>query len=232
MAENDLFRFDFEGDELHKSLGGGLPKGSIVVIEASPGKGKSILAQRVLYGLLRNKHSVSYVSTELSVQNFFTQMDSLNYAVSNSFLNEDLKFVSVFPLFSQLKESSNLFSHLFHSKKVIDSQVLIIDMLDHVLVDDTVREEEAFELVSQLKKLAAKGKSIMICVDTDMVNRHVYRKLQQVADIHLEMNVKEQYGVTINIILVRRFNGASDNVALEIPFKVRAGIGIVPEIVS
>ena len=68
--EKNVFKINLEGDELHVKLGGGLPKSSIILIEAPAGLGKSVLAQRFTYGALINDVSVSYISSELTVQSF------------------------------------------------------------------------------------------------------------------------------------------------------------------
>jgi len=58
-------------------LGGGFPKGSLIMIDGASGSGKSALCQRFSYGLLDNKNTVTYVSTQLTTQNFIRQMKSL-----------------------------------------------------------------------------------------------------------------------------------------------------------
>jgi archaellum biogenesis ATPase FlaH len=52
-------------DELSMNLGGGLPKNSLMLASGPDGAGKSIFAQRLCYGFLRNKTSVTYISSEL-----------------------------------------------------------------------------------------------------------------------------------------------------------------------
>ena len=52
IATNDLFSLGMgERDRLNKELGGGIPPGSIVLVEGDYGAGKSAMSQRFAYGL-------------------------------------------------------------------------------------------------------------------------------------------------------------------------------------
>jgi flagellar protein FlaH len=46
-----------ERDELNRNLGGGMPVNSLILIEGKDGAGKSIVSQRLCYGLLEHGHT-------------------------------------------------------------------------------------------------------------------------------------------------------------------------------
>src|SRR5690606_28707249 len=77
-------------DEFNRNLGGGIPQGSIILVEGKDGAGKSIIAQRVCFGLLENNISTSYISTELNLIEFIQQMNSMNYRVTEKIIGEEL----------------------------------------------------------------------------------------------------------------------------------------------
>ena len=81
-----------ERDEFHRWFGGGLPKSSICVIEGVEGGGKTIISQRLAYGLLENNYTVTYVSTELTIRDFIFQMASMNYNIVDYLLKKKLNF--------------------------------------------------------------------------------------------------------------------------------------------
>ena len=71
IASNDLFSIGLdERDRLNKELGGGLPPGSIVLMEGDYGAVKSAISQRFTYGLCEEGHTVTVLSTELTVGSF------------------------------------------------------------------------------------------------------------------------------------------------------------------
>lgn len=67
LEEVKLDRFDTGFEELNRVLGGGLAKGSFVLLGGSPGIGKSTLLLQMAGGLAKNKHKVLYISGEESV---------------------------------------------------------------------------------------------------------------------------------------------------------------------
>jgi len=67
MEAVKLDRFDTGYEELNRVLGGGLARGSFVLLGGSPGIGKSTLLLQMAGGLADNKHKVLYISGEESV---------------------------------------------------------------------------------------------------------------------------------------------------------------------
>jgi len=92
-ADNLLSLGMGDRDRLNKELGGGIPRGSIVLIEGDYGAGKSALSQRFSYGLVEEGASATLMSTELTVRGFIDQMHSLEYDVVRPLLNEQLLFL-------------------------------------------------------------------------------------------------------------------------------------------
>ena len=67
LEEIKLDRFNTGFEELNRVLGGGLARGSFVLLGGSPGIGKSTLLLQMAGGLADNKHRVLYISGEESV---------------------------------------------------------------------------------------------------------------------------------------------------------------------
>lgn len=67
LEEIKLDRFNTGFEELNRVLGGGLARGSFVLLGGSPGIGKSTLLLQMAGGLASNKHKVLYISGEESV---------------------------------------------------------------------------------------------------------------------------------------------------------------------
>lgn len=67
LEEMKLDRFDTDLEELNRVLGGGLARGSFVLLGGSPGVGKSTLLLQMAGGLAKHKHKVLYISGEESV---------------------------------------------------------------------------------------------------------------------------------------------------------------------
>ena len=81
-------------DDIDKKLGGGIPIGSLTLIEGQSGFGKSVLSQQFTWGSLWGDHRVVLYTMEGTVSSQVTQMESVGLGVLDFFLLRRLK---VFP---------------------------------------------------------------------------------------------------------------------------------------
>lgn len=230
--EDIVFPFDLDGDELHERLGGGLPKSAIMLIEAENGVGKSVLAQRIVYGVSSHDVSVSYISTELTTQGYVKQMNSLGYKIKQKLFDNKMLFVSSYPSLGEVKYDKNFFYRLLGTPQIFEKDVIVVDTLSNIIIDKEISAEDAFNCIKFLKQITSLGKSIIICVDPGELSGLFLGYLRGVSDIYLTMSVKEQYGSVIKQINVERYNGAVGLVESPIPYKVLAGVGLALEIAS
>ena len=81
--------------ELDKSIGGGIPYRTLMLMEGQSASGKSTLSQQLIWGALTAGENAALYTTEQTVQSFLRQMSSLGEDVSNFFL---LNHLQIFPL--------------------------------------------------------------------------------------------------------------------------------------
>ena len=228
-----MYSFELERDELGRRLGGGIAEGSITLIEGGDGSGKSILAQRMAYGLLMNKVSVTYISTELSLPEFMKQMSSLRYNVLPYLLNGQFRFYAVFPSTAhRLKKKQDLIDRLIKADILFSTDVTIIDSLTMLQPDNGVSDKTAFEFMTKLKKLVVKGKSIVLTVDPDSTDPKLLEPLREVADNYLIMKAEAGAEDIKNVIFVQRWKRTEREVSKIIKFRVEPKFGIVIDISS
>ncbi|SDJ18475.1 flagellar protein FlaH [Halovenus aranensis] len=249
IARNDLYSIGLdERDRLNKELGGGFPPGSIVLIEGDYGAGKSAMSQRFSYGLCEEDHSVTLLSTELTVGSFLEQMHSLNYGMVNHLLDEQILF-----LHADIGESKNSFTdtgsddeddrmdllkRLMEAEVMWDSDVVIIDTFDAILRNDPtfealVRQNEerqaALEIISFFRDVIADGKVIVLTVDPTTLDEEALGPFRSIADVFLELEMVEVGNDVRRQISVLRFAGMGEQVGDTIGYSVRSGTGIVIE---
>ena len=131
--------------EVDEKLGGGIPLGSLCLIEGHSDAGKSVLCQHLSYGTLSTAEAnVAYYTTENSVRSLISQMASLDLHVQDHFLADRFR---IFPLTSRnmmqggklpFRIIINHFSHLPKNFKLIlvDSITLLIAHGDPVATID------------------------------------------------------------------------------------------------
>ena len=130
-------------DRLNKELGGGIPRGSIVLMEGDYGAGKSAISQRMTYGFCEEETTVSMLSTELTVGGFLDQMNSLSYDVVDHLLDERLLFLhadldtgGVLSGEGDDDSRMDLLTRLMDAEVMWTADVVIIDTFDAILRND------------------------------------------------------------------------------------------------
>ncbi|MFP4403308.1 MAG: ATPase domain-containing protein [Candidatus Woesearchaeota archaeon] len=223
---------DLERDELNRNLGGGIPNNSLILIEGKDGAGKSILVQRLSFGLLKHEKSVTYISSELNTTGFIEQMSSLDYDIKFELLDGNLMFIPMFPFLGNTKLRENFLEKLFNTKKIFENEIIIFDTFSFLLVKDNIAPERSFQIINMLKKLNNLNKTIIFCVDPDHLNEKFLTLLRSVADIYFNVEIRTFAGNLIRAINVKRYKRSADYIVDVIPFKVEPGKGLAIEIAS
>lgn len=237
-----VYRITLERDELGDRLGGGLPKGALVIIEGEYGTGKSIIVERFLYGLLKNGARATFVSTELTTLHFIEQMHSLEYGVEEYIFSRSLMFLPVYPVLGFRGKKMDLMDRLLNARKMYETDVVCIDAFSQLVKDWTrslppeVAERTKVERIEDalylFKLLNAKGKTVILTLQPGDIPDDIASALKSAADVYLSTKVDVVGGIVSRSVFVRRFERAEKNVADIIPFRVEPKTGLIVEIKS
>ena len=244
MSRKNLLSLGLDDhDRLNKELGGGIPRGSIVLVEGDYGAGKSAISQRFAYGLSKEGASVTMLSTELTVRGFIDQMHSLSYDVVRPLLNEEVLFLHAdFDTGGTFTEGDGdrmeLLKRLMDAEVMWQPDVVIIDTFDAILRNDPTFEalvrqnderQAALEIISFFRKIISKGKVVVITVDPSTLDEEAIGPFRAIADVFLQLEMIEVGNDVRRQIAVKRFAGMGEQVGDSIGFSVRSGTGIVIE---
>ncbi|MGM5485354.1 MAG: ATPase domain-containing protein [Nanobdellota archaeon] len=225
-------RIDLKRDELSDKFGGGLPQGTLMLIEGNDGGGKSILAQRLSYSLVKNDTTVTYISTELHTMGFVDQMSSLGYSINEDILHENLFFVPMFPYLGDVKLRDDFIDRLMATKKIFEKDVVVFDTLSYLIVHNEIKKGKIFQIVKFFKKMISLNKNIIICVDPEHLKKEFLNILRAVSDIYLTVEAKEVLGVFLRVANIKRYRRSAEEVAVRFPFKVQPNVGLSIELAS
>ncbi len=219
-------------DELHMMLGGGIPDGTLMLVEGEHGAGKSVLCQRLAFGLLENGRTVTIVSTELTMKDFVNQMYSLNYPVATPLLRQNLMFIPVYPLLGSTKPRDDFLGRLLGSTGLFSSDVIIIDSLSALVRSSIPTEEVVFDLLAFFKRLTGMDKSIILTLETGQLSGSMLSPLKAASHAMLEIQTKLVGGVLTRHAIVNRFSNVPSPVESVIGFRIEPGVGLIIEITS
>ncbi len=226
-----LYEVQLAGDEFHKKIGGGIPSGSIVMIRGEESSGKSVVCQRITYGLLNNRITTTYISTQLSTVDFLNQMSSIGYRISQHLISGLILFIPVYPLISEPKTRDNFVEKLTNAKALFENEVIIIDSLSTLIKNDIDREN-SIDLLSFFKRMAGTGKAIIFTMNRGEIEPIIEREFEHASTILIDMKVKEFGGDLKNVMTIKKYNSAIDNYQKIITFRVEPGIGLIVEIAA
>ncbi|EHR77504.1 flagellar accessory protein FlaH [Thermococcus litoralis DSM 5473] len=227
----EVFRMELKGDELHRRIGGGIPAGTIMLLEGDRGTGKSIFAQRLLYGFLMNGYRVSYVSSQYTTVEYIRQMFSLGYDVVPFLIRKKLVFVSLYPLLTGVSEKKKFLSRLLGEPRLWETDIIIIDSFSALLSReqdlDAVRN-----FLMYIKKLASLDKVIILTSNTEEIDRESLFLLEEAATMLVRLQVKVFGGDLKNSAIIVKYNNAKGVFQKIIPFRVEPKVGLVVEIAA
>lgn len=222
-------------DRVDHAIGGGLPTGSVVLIEGEDGAGKSVLSQRFAYGLLEEGATVAVASTELSAGEYVDQMHSLSYDVVDHLLGDRLAF---FHADVDAQGERALLSRFTQPSALWRPQITIVDGFGALLRNDpefdgsVEREDEDHtmqSLVSFLREATAGDGVVVLTLNPESVTPRALRPLRDVADVYLQLQTNTVGQEIRREALVRRFAGMKNPVDDTIGFSVQQGRGVVIE---
>jgi flagellar protein FlaH len=235
----DVLNFDLDRDDLGERLGGGLPRGSIILVEGEHGAGKSILTQRLVYGLAKNGTSVTLVSTELTTAGFLAQMESLKYEVEDQLMSENLVFIPVYPVLASRAPRYDLLRRLVKARRMYTKDVIVFDSFSKFLADHLRSVGQGFHAMEQLeaaiylfKRLTSMGKTIILTFENGHVPANISDLFKEAADSYLSLKFELIGSSAARRIVVHRLSRAAGRFGEIIGYRVEPGVGIVIEIKS
>jgi flagellar protein FlaH len=226
-ASNDIKIISTGNDELDKKIGGGIPLGTLSLVEGQPDSGKSVLTQQMIWGSLRKGCSAVVFTTENTVKSFVSQMQSLNLDITDYFL---LSKLWIYPIDTK-KTRRCLHTGLLPlltscANKGVD--LAVIDSITYYVTHATM--EQVLSFFEECKVLTGKGMGIVCVAHSYAFDENVMVRLGSMCDAHLRLRIETMGSKMIKILEVAKVRGAELNTGNIISFDVEPnwGIRVIP----
>ena len=118
---------------LDKLLGGGLPKGSITMINGKPGVGKTILSLQWLFQGIKEGENGVYFSVTEPLYNVLKQLETLTFYDKDAVEDEKLKLVDIRELFPERADPRKLQDAIEKAVKESNAKRIVIDSITPLL---------------------------------------------------------------------------------------------------
>ncbi len=228
MEQERKKRVVTSGDsEMDKKIGGGIPLGSLILIEGASDSGKSVLSQQLLYGTSMAGFRVTVMTTKNTVKSLIRQMLSLNLDIIDFLLLGRLK---IFPVKAQgqagAEKSFQSLLNAFQRQRLQD--LVIVDSVTTFIAHSSVEEVVAF--FEETMDYCSSGMTIALIAHSYAFSESTLVRIGSMCDAHLRLRTEAVGDRLMKTLEVAKVRGAQQTTGNIINFDVDPGMGmrIVP----
>jgi flagellar protein FlaH len=210
---------------LDEKLGGGIPLGSLALIEGTSAAGKSVICQHFMSRALKDGHSVACFTSENDVKSLLSQMASIGLDVSG-YLRSN-KFL-IYPIEEPPPDADNgiLLVELAQKIEGVPRQckVVCVDAItnfasaspDHAIVG----------FFSACKRLCVDGRVIILVAHSFAFDERMLVRLRALCSAHLNLRVENAGSKQARVLEVSKIQNAEGTTGNLVFFNVEPQIGM------
>jgi flagellar protein FlaH len=173
--------------ELDSKMGGGIPVGSLTLIEGGSGSGKSVLSQQILWGGLHDGFSAALFTSENTVKSLISQMQSIDLDILDFLL---LTKFRVYPM-ELARLGPDAPSILIQAlKKARGRDILAVDSFTSAIAQ-AATSLQIVSFFEECKRLCADGATILITLHPDGVDGDLIGPIRSMCDTNLLLHSEQ-----------------------------------------
>lgn len=206
--------------EIDKKMGGGIPHGSLGLIEGDSDSGKSVLVQQICYGTLNAGQPVCLYTTENTSRSLLRQMDSIGIDVSDYFIMGRFESYTL-PVGSDEPVLEKVLDHIRRSK----AELVVVDSITPFVASGG--EEAVMRFFTAAKKECDRaGKTVLVVVHANSLDEGVMVRLRSMCDAHVRTRLEGMGDKLVKMMEVAKVRGASKSTGNVLGFNVEPGLGM------
>ena len=214
-----------ENDLLDMKLGGGIPLGSLTLIEGASSAGKSVLCQHFTNGSLRSGHGVAYFSFEETAKSLVVQMSSIGLEVSDYVNDGNFR---IYPL-QEPTESENPERFMDLLAKEIEGlpgkySTIVVDSIANLAAYTSDRGIIGF--FSACKRMCDEGRTIILVTHSTSFGEKMLNRIRGLCDVHLKLCLDRIGAKLVKTLEVNKIHNAELDTGSIICFEVLPGLGM------
>ncbi len=208
--------------ELDSKMGGGLPIGSLTLIEGGSGSGKSVLAHQMMSGALLDGYTVSIFTSENTIRSLIAQMQKLDSDILDFVL---LNKCRIYPM-ALTKLGDGATDALLDAISAETKRTLIIvDSLTAAVIHDT-EDAPIFRFFERCQRLCAGGTTIIVTLHAQGVEEDLLNPIRSMCDADLRLKAEQDGQRLVKTLEVNKIRGADSTTGAIVGFDVEPGWGM------
>lgn len=209
--------------EIDDKMGGGIPLGSLTLIEGDSHSGKSVLSQQMTCGSLAEGFHLAFFTTENTVKSLVRQMQSLNIDILNYLL---LRKMRLYPMEFARAQDDVLVSLLqaITSEGKTGRSMVFVDALTPCITN--TQQETVLTFFERCKRLCSDGMTILMVVHSHAISQDFLVRITSLCDAHLRMRTEQVGNKLVKTMEVAKIRGASKNTGNIVSFEIEPGLGM------
>jgi flagellar protein FlaH len=211
--------------EIDKKMGGGIPEGSLILIEGSSNAGKSVVTQQFMHGALNSGFRVVLYTTENTARSLFRQMASLSLDVTDFYL---LGALNVYQVPAAMDPDT---AHMAFTK-LLDHIGQLRGKFDVVFIDSMtsfvsqVPESQTLTFLTSVKQYVDQNMTIFFTLHSHAFEEAMFMRIRSLCDAHLKLRTEEMRDQLMKVLEVAKVRGAEKTTGNIVSFDVEPGLGM------
>jgi flagellar protein FlaH len=207
--------------ELDSKMGGGIPAGSLMLVEGESGAGKSVLTQQIIWGSLNEHLRVALFTSENTVRSLVKQMESLGLDILDFLL---LGRMRIYPMELSRLGKLALPALLNAIRQELDHNLIVVDSLTVAIPHAT--PDEILACFEACKRFTAAGTTIITTLHDNTVSGDVLVRIRSMCDVLLQLNLVDDGRKLVKMLEVVKVRGADAVTGNVVSFDVEPGWGM------
>ena len=210
---------------LDQKLGGGIPPGSLSLIEGQSSAGKSVLCQHLAYSALQKGNSVVYITFEDTTQSLIRKMSSLGLEVSEFFETNRLR---VFPLEdpSAYQDPEHVLRVFIQVMEGLPSEfnIIVLDAITNIA--SYCDDKFIMGFFTNCKRICKSGRTMLLVAHSYVFDEKLLVRVASLCDVHLKVCVEKMGPKLVKSLEVCKIHSAELETGNVVSFEVHPGIGM------
>lgn len=210
---------------LEKVLRGGIPTGSLTLIEGSSGAGKSVICQYLLYGAVMDGLGVAYFSAQHTAGSLAQQMRSIGLNLLDN-MGEDR--LCVYPLQDRATgdDPDALLAELVSELQGVPTGCGLVIIDDITNLAQVSQDRAVMGFLSSCQRLCENGRTIVVVARPSAYNPNLLPRLHGLCSTHIGMVIEAVRDKMVTALEVSKISNSEPRSDNRLRFQVEPDIGV------